>query len=109
LAKLQIKPIFYVIQHSKKIDKYLPLIRKQQNGDVATTSLALMEDRNLMYKGRANLWNPDKRTNQQKRRVDLLLWPIKMLIQSIFEEKKLGFNKQSRNMQRWTLNLMKRH
>jgi hypothetical protein len=31
--------------------------------------------------------------------VDLLLWPIKMLIQSIFEEKKLGFNKQSRNMQ----------
>jgi hypothetical protein len=49
LAKLQI--IFYVIQHSKKIDKYLPLIRKQQkNGDVAATSLALMEDRNLMYK-----------------------------------------------------------
>ena len=46
------KAVYYVIQHSNKIDEYLPLIRKaSENGDITKTSLALMEDRNLMYKG----------------------------------------------------------
>jgi hypothetical protein len=102
------KTIFYVIQHSKKIDKYLPLIRKATKKWRCSYNFLGVNGgpKFNVQRSRANLWNPDKRTNQQKRRVDLLLWPIKMLIQSIFEEKKLGFNKQSRNMQkRWTLNL----
>jgi hypothetical protein len=38
------KAVFYVIQHSNKIDKYLPIIRKAtEHGYIIKTSLALAE------------------------------------------------------------------
>ncbi len=39
------KSVFYVIQHSDKIDQYLPLIRKAaEKGEIAKTSLAMMKE-----------------------------------------------------------------
>jgi cupin superfamily acireductone dioxygenase involved in methionine salvage len=87
------KAIFYVIQHSKKIDKYLPLIRKAtKNGDVATTSLALMEDRNLMYKGVEQIYGTQIKGQTNKRGEWIyFLWPIKNADSINIRRKEAGF------------------
>jgi len=73
------KAVFYVIQHSDKIDHYLPLIRKAtENGDIAQTSLAMMEDRNLMEQGREQIFGTQIKgqANKQGKWI-YFLWPIK--------------------------------
>jgi hypothetical protein len=71
--------VFYVIQHSNKIDEYLPLIKKAaQNGDVDSTSLAMMEDRNLMYKGVEQIYGTQIKGKLNKKGEWIyFLWPIK--------------------------------
>jgi hypothetical protein len=87
------KAIFYVIQHSEKIDKYLPLIRKAtKNGDIATTSLALMEDRNLMYKGVEQIYGTQiKGQANKKGEWVYFLWPIKNADSINIRRKEAGF------------------
>ncbi|UQD57684.1 hypothetical protein FLAK523_04290 [Flavobacterium sp. K5-23] len=85
--------IFYVIQHSKKIDEYLPLIRKAtKNGDLAKTSLAMMEDRNLMYKGIEQIYGTQIKGQANKKGEWIyFLWPIKNVDSINSWRKEAGF------------------
>jgi len=73
------KAVFYVIQHSDKLDKYLPLIRKAaENGDISKTSLALAEDRNLMYQGLEQIYGTQIKGQANKKGEWIYyLWPIR--------------------------------
>ena len=87
------KAVFYVIQHSDKIEKYLPLIRKAtENGDISKTSLALIEDRNLMYKGLEQIYGTQIK-GQVNREGEWIyyLWPIKNIDSINIWRKKVGF------------------
>lgn len=73
------KAVFYVIQHSDKIDQYLPLIRKAaEEGEIANTSLAMMEDRNLMDKGLEQIYGTQIKGQADKEGEWIyFLWPVK--------------------------------
>lgn len=88
------KAIFYVIQHSNKIDEYLPLIRKAtENGDLPKTSLAMMEDRNLMYKGLEQIYGTQIKGKQSKNGEWMyFLWPIKNPDSINIRRKNVGFD-----------------
>lgn len=71
--------VFYVIQHSKKIEEYLPLIRKAAfNEDVPMNKLAMMEDRYLMDNGKEQIYGTQIRgqKNKEGKWIDFI-WPIK--------------------------------
>lgn len=87
------KAIFYVIQHSTKIDKYLPIIRKAaERGDITYTSLAKMEDRNLMYNGIEQIYGTQiKGKINKKGEWVYFLWPIKNKDSINIWRKKIGF------------------
>ncbi|WP_417861519.1 DUF6624 domain-containing protein [Winogradskyella sediminis] len=90
------KAVFYVIQHSDKIDKYLPLIRTAaKKGDITKTSLALMEDRNLMRKGKEQIYGTQLKGKANKKGEWIyFLWPIKDIDSVDIWRKEAGF-KQS--------------
>ncbi|MGM1057244.1 MAG: DUF6624 domain-containing protein [Bacteroidota bacterium] len=71
--------VFYVIQHSDKIDQYLPLIRKAaEEGEISKTSLAMMEDRNLMDKGLEQIYGTQIKGKANKEGKWIrFLWPVK--------------------------------
>lgn len=70
--------VFYVIQHSNKIDKYLPLIKKAaQNGDITKKKLALMEDRHLMRNGNEQIYGTQIRGEKKNGEWTHFVWPIK--------------------------------
>ncbi len=89
------KAVFYVIQHSNKIDKYLPLIREAtKNGDITKRSLALMEDRNLMYNGLEQIYGTQiKGKANKKGKWIYFLWPIKDKDSVDTWRKEAGFKK----------------
>lgn len=87
------KAVFYVVQHSDKIDKYLPIIRKAaKNGDITQTSLAMMEDRNLMEQGHEQIYGTQIKgqANKQGKWI-YFLWPIKNSDSVDVWRKKIGF------------------
>lgn len=88
------KAIFYVIQHSKKIEEYLPLIKKAfENGDIPKTSFAMMEDRNLMYKGLEQIYGTQIKGKQNKKGEWIyFLWPIKNADSINIWRKNAGFD-----------------
>ncbi|TKD61916.1 DUF6624 domain-containing protein [Flavobacterium sp. ASW18X] len=87
------KAIFYVIQHSNKINKYLPLIREAtKNGDISQTSLAMMEDRNLMEQGLEQIYGTQiKGQANRKGEWIYFLWPIKNVDSINVWRKQAGF------------------
>nr|WP_321412988.1 DUF6624 domain-containing protein [uncultured Allomuricauda sp.] len=87
------KAVFYVIQHSKKIDKYLPLIRKAtENGDLSQTYLAMMEDRSLMQQGRQQIYGTQIKGQANKEGEWIyFLWPIKNVDSINVWRKRVGF------------------
>lgn len=87
------KAVFYVVQHSDKINKYLPLIRKAtQNGDIAQTSLAMMEDRGLMEQGREQIYGTQIKGKANKQGEWIyFLWPIKNVDSINMWRKQVGF------------------
>lgn len=87
------KAIFYVIQHSNKIDKYLPLFRKaSENGDLKKTALAMMEDRNLMEKGLPQIYGTQVHGRPNKKGVYVyIVWPIKNPDSVNIRRKEIGF------------------
>lgn len=87
------KAVFYVIQHSDKIDKYLPLIREaSKNGDIEKTALAKMEDRNLMYKGMEQIYGTQIKGQSNKDGEWIYyLWPIKNIDSINILRKSAGF------------------
>ncbi|HET7360621.1 MAG TPA: DUF6624 domain-containing protein [Salinimicrobium sp.] len=73
------KTVFYVIQHSDKIEQYLPLIRKAaQNDDISMKKLAKMEDRYLMEKGEEQIYGTQIRGQKLENGEWVhFVWPIK--------------------------------
>ena len=58
---------WYVIQHSTKIKKYLPLIKEAgKKKEIPFTLVAMMEDRYLMNENKTDLWNAGKRRNDKR-------------------------------------------
>jgi hypothetical protein len=89
------KAVFYVIQHSDKIEQYLPIIRKAaENNDISKTSLAMMEDRNLMHKGIEQIYGTQIK-GQANKYGDWVyfLWPIKNADSINIWRKQIGFTK----------------
>ncbi len=75
--------VWYVIQHSKKISKYLPLIKEAgKKKEIPFTWVAMMEDRALMYENKEQIYGTqgagemtlDK--NHKETFVNFI-WPIK--------------------------------
>ena len=73
------KTVFLVIQHSEKIDQYLPLIRKAaEDGELSKVYLAMMEDRNLMDKGLEQIYGTQIKGQANKEGEWIFfLWPVK--------------------------------
>ena len=87
------KAVFYVIQHSNKLNKYLPLIREAtKNGDISQTSLAMMEDRNLMKQGLEQIYGTQIKGQANKKGEWIyFLWPIKNVDSINVWRKQVGF------------------
>ncbi|NEV95096.1 hypothetical protein G3567_13220 [Psychroflexus sp. YR1-1] len=78
------RAVWYVIQHSDKIAKYLPIIKEAgEKGEIPMTSVAMMEDRFLMESGKEQVYGTqvwggditDEKTGKKKR--EYIVWPIK--------------------------------
>lgn len=78
------KTVWYVIQHSNKIGKYLPIIKKAgEQKELPMTLVAMMEDRYLMEIGKEQIYGTqiyggnitDKKTGKKSRKY--IVWPIK--------------------------------
>ncbi|MEL4309136.1 hypothetical protein JMA43_13645 [Joostella sp. CR20] len=70
--------VFYVIQHSDKIEQYLPIIRKAaNNGDISMRKLAMMEDRYLMQNRKEQIYGTQIRGQKDKEGNWIhFVWPI---------------------------------
>ncbi|MPS63334.1 MAG: hypothetical protein DI622_13025 [Chryseobacterium sp.] len=74
---------WYVIQHSKKIDKYLPLIREAgKKKEIPFTWVAMMEDRYLMYNNKEQIYGTQGAgemtlDKNHKQAFINFIWPIK--------------------------------
>lgn len=68
-----------VIQHSDKIEKYLPLIKEAgEKGELDKVSVAMMEDRYLMQQGLEQIYGTQGMTlTTKKGEVIPMIWPIK--------------------------------
>jgi hypothetical protein len=70
---------FYVIQHSSKIEKYLPIIRKAgQEKELPFKKVAMMEDRYLMHQGKEQIYGTQFCSGCLKNGdTSNVAWPIK--------------------------------
>lgn len=79
---------FYVLQHSNKIDKYLPIIKKAgEKGEIPMTLVAMMEDRYLMNEGKPQIYGTQGRMEDDTR----FIWPIENPESVNERRKKAGF------------------
>lgn len=88
---------WYVVQHSDKIDKYLPLMKEAgKKGEIKFTFIATMEDRNLMYQGKEQIygtqgsgkfWEEDGKQFKTE-----FIWPIKDAKNVNKKRKEAGFD-----------------
>jgi hypothetical protein len=78
------KSAWYVIQHSKEIEKYFPVVKKAgENNEIPMTLVAMMEDRMLMDQGLEQIYGSqgngkyfkNKETGQYE--YIMIIWPIK--------------------------------
>ncbi|MFD2933617.1 DUF6624 domain-containing protein [Spirosoma flavum] len=71
--------IFYIIQHSNKINTYLPAIKKAADqGELPFYQYAMMLDRSLMYGGKPQLYGTQASCRQIKKTKQsrCFVWPI---------------------------------
>ncbi len=71
--------IFYIIQHSNKIEKYLPMIKNAADlGELPFYQYAMMLDRSLMYGGKPQLYGTQASCRQLKKTKQsrCFVWPI---------------------------------
>lgn len=85
--------VFYVIQHSDKIDKYLPLIKKAgEDGEIKKTTVVMMEDRSLMDRGIEQIYGTQIRGMMNKKGEWIyFVWPIQNPDSVNIRRKKVGF------------------
>lgn len=63
-----------VLQHSNKIEKYLPLIKEAgKKGEIPMNLVAMMEDRYMMHQGKPQIYGTQGRMEDTNR----FIWPIK--------------------------------
>ncbi|KMQ66930.1 hypothetical protein ACM46_00290 [Chryseobacterium angstadtii] len=90
--------VWYVIQHSPKIEKYLPLIKKATDEEELPFRLyAMMLDRKLMYENKEQIYGTQVRsvfsTKSGKTTTLSFVWPIKDPDHVNELRKKSGFGK----------------
>lgn len=70
---------FYVIQHSSKIEKFLPIIKKAgQEGELPLKLVAMMEDRFLMEQGKEQIYGTQLCNGCLKNGdMNIVVWPIR--------------------------------
>lgn len=83
-----------VIQHSNKIEKYLPLIKEAgQQGELPFRLVAMMEDRFLMQQNKAQIYGTQGTTRRANTSNPIsLIWPIKDAEKVNQRRKEAGFN-----------------
>lgn len=90
---------FYVIQHSQKIDKYLPVVKKAaEQKELPFRLYALMLDRSRMNQGKEQIYGTQARSfeafNPQtgKKEFKMIIWPIQNASTVNRRRKKAGFD-----------------
>jgi hypothetical protein len=90
--------VFYVIQHSKKIDQYLPVIEKAaREGELPFYLFAMMKDRSLMYNNQPQIWGSQAKgmsvTNSTTGKAEwkFFIWPIEDPLNVNKRRKQAGF------------------
>jgi len=83
-----------VIQHSNKIEKYLPLIKEAgQKGELPFRLVAMMEDRFLMQQNKEQIYGTQGTTRKTNTSNPIsLMWPIKDAETVNQRRKEAGFN-----------------
>jgi hypothetical protein len=88
---------WYVIQHSKEISKYFPLIQKAgAEGEISKTSVAMMQDRLLMYDEKEQIYGTQGAgrliiNSEGKEEFFNFIWPIQSPEKVNELRKKIGF------------------
>lgn len=89
---------FFIIQHSRRIDKYLPVIKKAVDENELSYQLyAMMQDRSLMYNGKEQIYGTQGRGIQYLNRETgnkefmMIIWPIQDPANVNNRRKKAGF------------------
>jgi hypothetical protein len=89
---------YFVIQHSAKIDTYLPLIKNAaESKQIKFALYAMMLDRSLMYKGKEQVYGTQGKGvrvfNKEKGMTEfkMVIWPIKDVAGVNKRRKKAGF------------------
>lgn len=81
---------FYVIQHSNRISRYLPLIKQAADrGELPARLYALMLDRQLMYSGKPQVYGTQGRSYNGQAP---FIWPIEDPAHVNERRKKAGFD-----------------
>lgn len=85
---------WYVIQHSDKIPKYLPIMKKAgKKGELPFTKVAMMEDRYLMHKGKKQIYGTQGTTLNFKSDNPInIIWPIEDVANVNTRRKEAGYN-----------------
>lgn len=71
--------VFYIIQHSTKIDTYLPTMKQAaEQGELPFSQYAMMLDRSLMYKGEPQIYGTQASCRQliKTKQTRCFVWPI---------------------------------
>ncbi|AUD00666.1 hypothetical protein CWM47_01830 [Spirosoma pollinicola] len=71
--------VFYIIQHSNKIDTYMPLVKKAADqGELPFYQYAMMLDRSLMHGQKPQLYGTQVtcRQHKQTKKSRCFVWPI---------------------------------
>ncbi|HEX2534984.1 MAG TPA: DUF6624 domain-containing protein [Chitinophagaceae bacterium] len=75
--------VFYVLQHSEVIDRYLPVVKEAaEKGELPFHLYAMMLDRSLMYAGKEQVYGTQGSgftwTNPEtgKQEMKMIIWPI---------------------------------
>ena len=90
---------FYVLQHSKVIDSYLPLVEKAaMNKELPFRLYAMMLDRSLMYQGKEQIYGTQAsgfqvtNTKSGQKEFVWLIWPIRDAASVNERRKAAGFD-----------------
>ncbi|MHA7058541.1 BT_3928 family protein [Aquimarina sp. M1] len=88
------KTAWYVIQHSNKIDQYLPMIKEAgEKDEIPFRLVAMMEDRYLMSLGQEQVYGTQGTTiNYNSDESVQIIWPIKDVNNVNQRRKKAGFD-----------------
>ena len=94
---------WYIIQHSQKIHKYIPIIKKAaEEGEISFHLYAMMLDRDLMDLGQEQVYGTQVTCRVIKSgKNECFVWPIKDAAKVNQRRKKAGFpNTVEKNAQR---------